>query len=482
MAMTPIREIWDLARQPANGRAGAAPVSQARAGAPHPALSPTAHKARRTLSRGEGCVDAALLIPHSLGSAGASPSLEHLPSLRASVVNAPPHSSRLHGEISSPIPHSRAAFTSLQLVAAIGVVVVLAAALVWGGLRMFSAPKPNETLVEIAELGKALEEYKTAHGEYPPSLGVFVGDMLVPVATSAFPNEQKDRVERHLRRAFRGYTGTYQSFKEDIALATQPSAHSATPTLDDSVMYTSGLAGVKQGGLNANYLDPAESLVLWLGGLPDPKSDTRLAGFHRDPASPFVDPAARATGVNSQDKKIHEAPLSEQGQRTRPLFAFDPARLVDYDADGWPEYLPPGGTIEDETPPYVYFDSQSYDKGPAYPYPSVVREEVGYPTPTIHESAHGNAIPYAADPQPKTDERVKFVNPASYQIIAAGPDCAYSDRLYGFKEAVPGPPASAPAPWWFVPSYYPSGTNFKPQERDNLTNFAPGALGENLPE
>lgn len=142
-------------------------------------------------------------------------------------------------------------------------------------------------------------------------------------------------------------------------------------------------------------LDAAEALVFWLGG------------FGPDPRDPLAD-----------------------GQRQK-LFAFDETRLRDADGDGWPEYYPRNDEL-----PYVYIRHDSYST-------------VTYSSP----EDSGTAQAYRTD-TPNTE----FVNPQSYQIIAAGLDDHYGS---GGK--------------------FPSGEGYSRYDRDNVTNFSEGTLGSNIP-
>lgn len=71
-------------------------------------------------------------------------------------------------------------------------------------------------------------------------------------------------------------------------------------------------------GLVVDKLDDAEMLVFWLGGLRELSGSHKLIGFSTNPASPF-----------------------DRSHRGRPLFEFDPERLVDVDGDHWLEYQTP---------------------------------------------------------------------------------------------------------------------------------------------
>lgn len=313
--------------------------------------------------------------------------------------------------------------------------------------RGTTAARNARVVTEINQLQTACETYRSERGSYPLTVGEFAGETLA---------NQQPRIMRHVAKAFPRYAGNYDQLREQIAIATVSSInYYSTPVTST---YTNGSSD-GDGGLDIANLDPAEAIVFWLGGIPDPSSETKLTGFRLDPASPFYDPVQRQNVLASDTSQ----------QRSPPMFPFDPRRLVDYDQDGWYEYLPPGGTQESNAPPYVYFDSTSYPFGPSYPYASSIGTPTHRQGPAL-ESLWGNCIPYAADPPGSVP--LKFVNSTTFQLISAGLDNRYDD---------PAAYESTGNPWWFTPEYFPSGTGFQDAEKDNLTNFARGPIGDEAP-
>ena len=128
-----------------------------------------------------------------------------------------------------------------------------------------------------------------------------------------------------------------------------------------------------RGGLPDKYksLDPASSLVFWLGGVTD--KDGKPIGFSADPTNPF-DTAN---------------PL-----RTSPSYDFD-VKLLRYD-NGLPVYLPLGNGTQSD--PYVYFRADA--KGE-------------------YHGAWKNC-------QPCRDSNTGgWINPKSYQLFSPGRDGKY---------------------------------------------------------
>jgi hypothetical protein len=181
-------------------------------------------------------------------------------------------------------------------------------------------------------------------------------------------------------------------------------------------------------------------------------------------------------------------PFAPGGPRLSSLYQFDQNRLGDADGDGWPEYYPPGASIPQPpgttaitpasaTPPYVYFDSVTYESWianyaiastatsapPQYPgaYPYYSDASGGPLQPTnFAGQIWGTAVPYASstivNPTIKTND---FVNPQKFQIIGAGGDNMYSTPGFGIHLR-----------------YFPSRFDFSDSDYDNVSNFASGRL------
>lgn len=362
----------------------------------------------------------------------------------------------------------RAGFTLVEMLMVIIIVGILAALVLFGATKAMSKGRAAQIQAEIDQLGSAIENYRTERGSYPPTMGPFAGDFYIPTKTSNYPPVQQARIQRHIAKAFPRYTGAFGDFQKQICFAT--ASLLSTNAYGTSVAYCTfkDANNNDKNGLDVLHLDPAETIVFWLSGLPDPTNETKVAGFTLNPAKPFWD----------GDLTYSNSPASQSGaQRTKP-YPFDPRRLVDYDGDGWWEYLPPGGTTDGNTPPYVYFDSNVYGSGPAYPFPSNVSSATGYSstlTPSTKESLWGNAKPYGADPDRGPSFYATFVNSKKFQIITAGVDNAYSEPIE-FRD--PGTITAPPKPWWFDVHHFPSGTGTVDQDSDNLTNFAKGPVGE----
>lgn len=384
------------------------------------------------------------------------------------MANITPHN-RSANQLATGSP--RPGFTLVEMLMVIIIVGILAALVLFGATKAMSKGRAAQIQAEIDQLGSAIENYRTERGSYPPTMGPFAGDFYIPTKTSNYPLVQQARIQRHIAKAFPRYTGNYVDFRNQVCFATASITSSYGSTVATTTCQDASNGNANVTGLDVNNLDPAETLVFWLSGLPDPTTETKVGGFALNAAKPFWQGGTNYTGFTPSQQS--------DAQRTKPIFPFDPRRLVDYDQDGWWEYLPPGGTTEGNTPSYVYFDSNVYGSGPAYPFPSKVSQATGYSnTATLalsaKESLWGNAKPYGSDITSRSGYAT-FVNSKKFQIITAGVDNAYSEPI---EFTAPSTTPPAPTPWWFDVHHFPSGTGTVDQDSDNLTNFAKGPVGE----
>jgi len=348
----------------------------------------------------------------------------------------------------------RAGFTLIELLMVIFLIGILASILGFAANRALVSARQTRILADIDQLSAAIETYKNDRGSYPPTWGNFLVE-------SQSAQAKAQRITRHVSKAFPRYTGNYQAFRIQIAQATKPIVSSYKEPLNSSLLAQSTGNSLADGGLDINNLDPAETLVFWFGGLPDPTAETKLAGFRQDVSSPFVDPTANPA-----------TPPSQLPGRTSSAFPFVATRLVDRDKDGWWEYLQAGAKPEDEPPPMVYFDNLVYGLGASYP---LIGAPSGTDQSALPSVQWGNITPYANDgPTPaNTSQIVTWNNSQKFQIISCGLDNQYRDPTTT-RTPLTQLPGFAPTDLEF----WPSGRNFTEQDRDNLTNFQQGRLGD----
>jgi hypothetical protein len=229
--------------------------------------------------------------------------------------------------------------------------------------------------------------------------------------------------------------------------------------------------------LDLDTLDQAEALVFWLAGFPGPVdakgkpiAPKKLIGFDQNPATPFA------------LRRLPDEPWAESAKRRRPpLFDFDESRLTDHDDDGWLEYVPPTTTGQKvaDVPPYVYFDARLYTawKAATEPcrysgYPMI--GAVGGNAKSIQlRDRWGLAVPYPAA-MSGSQEAISWINPLSVQIITAGDDLRYSSRENALQLRLPMYPSGTT--YYERDQFSNPSRDYDPDERDNLTSFAPGTL------
>ncbi len=236
-------------------------------------------------------------------------------------------------------PSARQGFTLIELLMVVLIVGLLSGLLlvaVTAGVR-----KAQEAAVatELEQMSMAVESFKNDKGAYPLS-----GGWAFKSTPATTDSNYGPRFMRTVSKVFPRYAANYAEFRTHV---------------------NSGTLHVRAGGLDISTLDQAESLVFWLGGLPDLDSETKLIGFRNDPSQPFQYPFDDTKPIDHPDNVV-----ARNKNRQQPRFAFDPSRLVDYDNDGWWEYIPKQKpTLAPLMAPYVYFDSPSYDLMPFYPTP-----------------------------------------------------------------------------------------------------------------
>ncbi|QDU41373.1 hypothetical protein Mal4_57400 [Maioricimonas rarisocia] len=261
----------------------------------------------------------------------------------------------------------RAAFTMIELLIVIVVIAILVALLLpaVGGARYRA--RVAQVTSEIANLEKAIADFKLKYGINPPSRIVLceTASQWGDDWDSSPPVSGVDDADR--RNSIAAIRQIWPQF------------------------------GFGTGDMNGDgdsddefLLTGPECLLFFLGGsgiLTDPgdSSDTPIAnGFSANPGNPF------ASG----------------GNRVGPFHEFDPARMVDLDSDGAWEYLDP---LPNQTTPMMYISS---DEGRGYDTDDLSLS--GLPSPTLTDFYDLGS----------TSEPHK---PNSYQIISPGIDTFFGD-------------------------------------------------------
>jgi prepilin-type N-terminal cleavage/methylation domain-containing protein len=391
----------------------------------------------------------------------------------------------------------RTAFTLVELlvvIAILGVLATLTSSVVFKAMRK---AKGNAITSEMTMLESAFKEYKSQYGQYPPNMG---DAMPNSPGGTAEPLRQW-RFDQHLKRFCPRMTIVYNNLYTYLQ-------NNTSNYYNYQVAVNTGSGSPSVQRLDISTMDPAEALVFWLGGFPapcnssgQPLCSTKLIGFHSNPTNPFMLDIYNATN-----------PMAFIQSRKAKLFDFDETRLVDNDMDGWLEYAPPGvSPTSGATPPYVYFDAGGY----TYPWPSSSMAPFGaYPAAIMGTknsqnttmmqtlsgstssgssgggsssggssstsgsggSGWGLAVPYASTFSQGTLMPAQWINPVSIQIVCCG-----LDGLYGSQSNAMLRIPTYPSGVTYSGSGYSTATFYDPEELDNLTNFSPGRLDDQVP-
>jgi len=355
----------------------------------------------------------------------------------------------------------RAGFTLIELLMVIFLIGILATILGFAANRALVKARETRILAEIEQLNNAIETFKNDRGAYPPTWGTFIVE-------SAQPQQKRQRIQRFVAKAFPRYTGNYDQMRAQISMSTKvlvPAVNAVTPGAITLIASSTGDAST-DGGLDINNLDPAETLVFWLGGIPNVMAENKLAGFRADATSPFLDP---------QNPAINPADPNTLTGRTTPVFPFQPSRLVDRDRDGWWEYLQAGAKEADLNPPLVYFDNLVYGLGAFYPQtgPASFTSQIAPDQQALATNATtwGAVSPYPNEGLPTGKPVLTWQKSQAFQIISAGLDGFFNPNM------TPTNMTTTP-PFFPQLEYFPSGMNFVEQDYDNLTNFYQSRLGD----
>ncbi len=351
-------------------------------------------------------------------------------------------------------------FTLVELLIVILIIGILVSLASLAGFRAVLAAQRARIVTEIGMLDQAMEEYHDRHGGYPTNFGQYD-----TVSGNPPDRLRQERLAAHLRVAFTGFVvpdwdgnglRDYIDIRQHVLRAYgaaygNPGNPPPQHPISNFLLY------------DIDRLDAAESLVFWLGGLPAPidvnyqpvgqrllgQFSNKIAGFSADAADPF----------------------SLGGSRLPGLFEFDQDRLVDYDQDGWLEYIPPSG--DPGRPPYVYFDAATYGvsmlcMNPGMPAPPDAF--LTYPAPpgvpgTVTFGGPNNPNWGLAQPYCSANPANTWMNPEKFQIVCAGLDGIYSLS----------PPTSLSS------KVFPLGQGYEQGDYDNLTNFTTSKLEDSIP-
>ncbi len=330
----------------------------------------------------------------------------------------------------------RPAFTLVEMLVVIGIIVVLVALLVPAAAIAVSRVRNFNMTAEISQFATAIEAYKKDKGDYPPCLSEIdnSGNSLYLPAT-----RYNTIVERHLRKCYPKMTnGEKDFFYDNIAL--DPNGN--------------------------NRLTGDEALVFWL---------TMAQNDERNPFTSRAGAPAQTSG-----------PITEP---TRPggkkYYDFKDDRLIDFDGD----YI----TWQDADGAYRRLDFYSYKPNYAKETAYIYLDSRTYLVHQLQSTALGGNVqaygdfnraneilaknqsnPPPAGNQAEINQRkqYQYMNQTTFQIICAGQDGEFGRAFNQFDNI-----SNATGLKTFT-----SGTNYTDEDKDNLTNFSEGRrLEDHIP-
>lgn len=356
----------------------------------------------------------------------------------------------------------RPAFTLVELLVAVGIIVILAAILIPTIAAARRKALETRVALEVNQIDKSMEAYKLKHGDYPPNF---------------FDIEL---VKRHVNKAW-------------PQARISPAATSAAANIN-SFGYPNGTYEIIP-GWNMPAPDAAECIVFWLDGL------------STDPRFPF-------TGPGGPLLKTAAGQIVLNPERNEGLFTFDRGRIAIYLADSsgnpdpagvplsndevllhglaasasdpFPVYYPQGLALVrdpaygDNGPPFVYFDSRSYTLTPAVAAAATGGSVTDYMRAfwtSQDQTIPGTAAPYrtdevnprrnpAADTATNPGNHLYYAERNRFQIISAGLDGEFGVALFSYNS---GNTLDVPA---VAAGYRVSLGNAG--DEDNIANFSEG--------
>jgi type II secretory pathway pseudopilin PulG len=297
----------------------------------------------------------------------------------------------------------------------IGIISLLAAALlpaIWGAVQR---AKEARIGIEIASIGKSLEAYKLEYGEYPPdfaSSAAILANGGTPAAAAA---EAWNQINQHLSNIYRRRAQT-----GGIPLAN-----------------AGDLFRVNGGALHVDFLsrlNPRNALVFWLSGFANDPGFPLASSGPRSPVFEFNKSQIIPTSEAYQPTDVIAQPFAPDGSPAVHPMILEVAgagsnQTIYLEVQG---YLPPGVSS-----PYVYYNASSYPNSlpldPVNPDPvsAVATNPAVAWAGAAAASQAGDVLPV---PYLSTVDTVSngsggrspaFVAPEKFQIIAAGLDGFY---------------------------------------------------------
>lgn len=386
---------------------------------------------------------------------------------------------------------TRRAFTMIELLVVILIIGILLALLLPAINSAIKTAKNAQVSSEIQGLQTALNQFKTAYSDYPPSrmylneTGFYPTGSTVALAGAGMSDITLGQLAQRSLRYL-------QKFWPRATFSSTQAIYPNNGAWHD--FNGNGGNGPDMGPLPGNgfIIQGHQCLTFFLGGIPyNTGSGIGMSGFGKNPTNPF----SNMIGGNTMYRggASTSAPSS-----TQPFFEFRPARLVLDPSSPYqiPGYVDPIGSVQpnpgNSVNFYAYFSSYggSYDPNDVnFPEPDTVTGNaitglsvnVNFTTYTNGGASNGivcvspSPNPYtaslttlAANNQPQTSV---FQSPNTFQIISSGADGLYG--IGGLWTSTGG--NSLP----LDPTASSEGNNdpgIRQREADNLSNFNNGTL------
>ena len=304
-------------------------------------------------------------------------------------------------------------FTLVEMLVVVVIIVILMAILIPVTMRAIVSARNAAIAVELRELKVGVEEYKSKHGDYPPSMGG-------PVAQWLPANRYSTVCEKHLLRCYPKMTPVQKDFFYNYI---------------------------------AWQLDNDEVLVFWLALIAD------------DPREPFKNFNLDA-GNNLIFTPTPGSPAGTVGVYPGPYtrhvhFEFKEERVFDgNDGDPIPAYR----SLYARDTTYIYFDSRTYRMHMTPGTAALATATVNGVCQPFNDAAKVQQT--LTSPQPPDST---FVNPNTFQIHSAGQDGNFGglvtavDNNFNWLNN-----------WQNLVKTFPTMLNTNEEDSDNLADFTEG--------
>jgi prepilin-type N-terminal cleavage/methylation domain-containing protein len=405
---------------------------------------------------------------------------------------------------------ARAAFTLVELLVVITIIVILAGLLTGAAIVARKWAKNAAISTELKTgLEAACMEYKNKFGEFPPD---FSGVTAVTTRTDIMTGgtityEAQNLVLRHLAAAFPRYQPGVSTIGGAKTALTAWAGFRADVlgNLPKEPGYDGGYPSYEGLGIDVNCLSPSTILTLFLGGAPDwfvytdptptdllntidrilPgrtnfKADKPIKGFlglSADPTNPFGGPITHTARL----KPMYEFDLNSVGWISVPANAqFNLIAGLAY----WPKVQ---GVTDKSSGPIVYFRAENSN----YTLTGIRPHDDEFVTGTLERSNVKNealGVWAAMDTKFSNTARMdrydsgkaityKWVNDKSFQIFSSGLDQKYVAPKYGSVNGVGGTLTDV--------QMYPTGETYWASGQDgsaydDIANFSNGTLESDI--